>query len=69
MSKLFSNLSHEGILKQEHYVKGIKAVVERISELQLDIPQVAKFVEQFIAVAVSERCVSQSAVNFPGLKT
>ncbi len=42
-------------------------MVNRIEELQLDIPMVAKFVDQFITAAVSEHCVSKSALSLAGM--
>jgi len=60
MSKLFTSLSHEGILKEVHFVKGIKAVVERIDDLQVDIPHVSQFIQQFISAAMDAHCISKS---------
>jgi len=67
MSKLLTTLSTEGILKEDHFVKGFKPVVDSIKDLQVDIPFVAKYVEQFITSAVSSHCASRTALNFPGL--
>jgi len=63
ISNLFTNLSTESLLKDEHFVKGFKSIFEQMEELEIDIPFVAKLIGDFLELAIKSKCFSISLLD------
>jgi len=60
IAQLFTTMFEQGILEEEHFVKGFKAVADQIDDLELDIPFASKLVAKMFATVAKKGCVPPS---------
>jgi len=56
--KFYTTLFTNGILFQDNFVQGFRAILESLKDLEVDIPFAPKLVGKFIGQAVNDKCIN-----------
>ncbi|KAL5007496.1 hypothetical protein ScPMuIL_016302 [Solemya velum] len=63
--KLISALKMENLINSEQYLDGFQSVLDRIADLETEVPRIKSFIAQFAAHAVGENIISLSQLAQP----